>query len=301
MVVLDEYDKTLELGFQEEMRRIFKRLPNPSFALVTSATCLDTIPDFVDMDKAETLDFRACDKRDSQRLRIVNVPSADRDKLDTLKALLHYVGNKPAIVFVNHRESADRIGNALIKSNILAVTYHGGMEQHDRELALATFSCRAATVLVATDLAARGLDIDNVAAVIHYHPAADANIWTHRNGRTARVDRSGIIYTITGPDELTADFVAPEHDFYPDYGNTNHILPPMQAIYFDLGKRDKISRGDIAGFIMRQAGLDAGQVGIISVARTYSIAAVQAGTASKVLEAAKTAKLKNKRVRASLL
>lgn len=306
IAVLDEYDKTLELGFHDEMKRISARLSHslpggkPRFVMVTSATRLTDVPAFVDIAKAEIIDFTP-DTSDNTKLRIVNVPSPDRDKLATLAALIRALpANGPIIVFVNHRESADRVGNFLEREHISSVVYHGGLDQQQREIALARFDSRAARVLVATDLAGCGIDVEGVQAVIHYHPAGDKEIWTHRNGRTARVDRTGEVYVITSPDENLPDFVVTENDYYPDMTATGAVTAEMTLIYFDRGKRDKISRGDIAGFIMKQAGVPADAVGKITVGARYSLAAVRHGYADAVIAAAKATKLKNLRTRASL-
>lgn len=305
-VVLDEYDKILELGFQDEMKRIASRLSTglpsrqPRFVMVTSATKLTEVPSFIDLAAAETIDFTPA-QADNVRLRIVNVPSNDRDKLPTLAALIRAlppVG--PIIVFVNHRESADRVGAYLHKERISSVVYHGGLDQQRREMALARFDSHAAHVLVATDLAGRGIDVEGVSAVIHYHPAADVETWTHRNGRTARVDRHGEVYVITAPEENIPDFVVTENDYYPDMTSTGAIPSEMSLIYFDRGKRDKISRGDIAGFVMKQAGVPADAVGKITLGTRYALVAVKPEYASTVIDAAKNGKLKNLRTRASL-
>lgn len=303
ILVLDEYDKTLELGFHDQMRHIVGCLhalrQSQGFVMVTSATPVERLPEFVDMDSAEIVDCREMSTLGS-RLRVVNVPSPTRDKLATLGALVRAVApDGPCIVFVNHRESADRVGAYLDKEHISAAVYHGGLDQQQREMALARFDIGAARVLVATDLAGRGLDVEGVASVIHYHPATDEAVWTHRNGRTARVDRSGSVYVITSPDEDMPGFVRPDNDFYPDMTATGAVRAPMEAVYIDRGKRDKLSRGDIAGFVMKKAGVAPEAVGKIKVGGNYSLVAVKAGEGSRVVEAARADKVKGVRVRAS--
>lgn len=306
-VVLDEYDKSLELGFQDEMRQIARKLSTslpggkPTFVMATSATRLNDIPGFIDIAHAETIDYTETSPV-SARLRIVNVPSLDRDKLSTLAALIRGIADRGAcIVFVNHRESADRIGAYLDRQHISAVVYHGGLDQQHREMALARFDSHAAAVLVSTDLAGRGIDIDSVQSVIHYHPAADFETWTHRNGRTARIDRTGDVYVITGPEENIPEFVNFDNDFYPDATAETPVRAEKTLIYLDRGKRDKISRGDVAGFVMKQAEVPAADVGKISLGHAYALVAVTPRYASAVVEAAKAGKLKNTRVRASIV
>lgn len=317
-VVLDEYDKILDLGFHDEMRNIFSHLAQqvhgktnrssgrqdpvlvPDNIMVTSATQLSEFPDFINIADAEIIDFTEHKKVES-RLRVMNVPSFSKDKLETLAALVRSVAkNGPIIVFVNHRESAERVASYLKTQKISVSLYHGGLDQRQREIALARFDSRAAKVLVATDLAGRGIDIDGVASVIHYHPAADREIWTHRNGRTARIDNSGDIYVITHPEENIPDFVSFDNDFYPDNTATGPVRADFRLIYFDRGKRDKISRGDIAGFIMKKVGVPPSDVGRISLGNDYALAAVSSKYAAAVIESAKTEKVKNTRVRATL-
>ena len=306
-LVLDEYDKTLELGFHDEMRRIAAKIGmdnstgSPFFVMVTSATRLKDVPGFVDIASAETIDFTQTSDV-SSRLRVVNVPSPDRDKLSTLAALIRAVARRgPCIVFVNHRESADRVARYLDKEKISTVVYHGGLDQPTRETALARFHSQAATVLVATDLAGRGIDVEGVQSVIHYHPAGDVEIWTHRNGRTARVDNTGDVYVITGPEEDVPEFIDFDNDFYPDMTNGEPVKAPMTLIYLDRGKRDKISRGDIAGFAMKKGGVPADAVGKITVSNSYSLLAVKPEYAAVVIDAARTDKIKNVKVRASVV
>ena len=304
-VVLDEYDKILELGFHDEMKRIARRVGSrlkggqPGFVMVTSATQLETVPDFINLGKAEIIDFRPQTSL-PERLRIVNVPSPGRDKLETLAALIRNVAkNGSCIVFVNHRESADRVADYLKKQKISAAVYHGGLDQQQREIALATFDSKAAKVLVSTDLAGRGIDIEGVRSVIHYHPAADEQIWTHRNGRTARIDNTGDIYAITSPDENIPDFVDFDNDFYPDMTLSGRIDAEKSLVYFDRGKRDKISRGDIAGFVMKKAQVPPQAVGKITLGLAYSLLAVDEEYVDAVIKATRTDKVKNTRLRAS--
>ena len=306
-LVYDEYDKTLELGFQDEIRRILNHLrktnrnSEPNQVILTSATPLGDLPEFLGLVDPEIIDYTPLSTV-SSRLRIVNVPSPSADKLDTLGALIRSVTKHgPCIVFVNHRESADRVGKYLKSQKISNTVYHGGLSQHDRELALARFVMKGSPVLVSTDLAGRGLDIDNVATVIHYHPAADAETWTHRNGRSARVNNSGQVFTITGPEETVPHFVDYSHDFYPDMTSEVPVYGAFTVIYLDKGKRDKISRGDIAGFVMKKAGVPADSVGKILVGTNYSLVAVERVYAKEVIENFKNEKIKNTRVRATIL
>ena len=153
---IDEYDKCLELGFQAEMAALLAAFGRVRQYVLTSATTAIDVPVFID-EAGSRLNFLPESK--DQRTTTLLVPSPDKDKLETLARLLSYVKGAPAIVFVAHRESTERIGRYLREQGFIAQIYHGGMEQDDRERSLYKFRAGSSNVLVATDLAARGLDI----------------------------------------------------------------------------------------------------------------------------------------------
>jgi superfamily II DNA/RNA helicase len=267
--------------------------------ILTSATPIAELPAFIDAAKAQVLDFSLNDSPAS-RIVTMNVPSPEKDKINTLEALLRSINAQSAMIFVNHRESAERVASELEKRNIDCTLYHGGLDQREREIAVAKFSLGATNVLVATDLAARGLDIADVQAVVHYHMPTSEQAWTHRNGRTARAGASGEIYVITAPEENVPDYVATDNDYYPDYDAKTSLSTQKRLLYINAGRRDKISRGDVAGFVMKQCAVSPDKVGKISIGLDYALVAVDADVVNTVIEAARSARLKNKRVRISL-
>ncbi|MDE6423322.1 MAG: DEAD/DEAH box helicase, partial [Muribaculaceae bacterium] len=198
ILVLDEFDKSLELGFEEEMEKISKRMKNVSRFILTSATNADILPEFLNLTNPVTLNFVGENKALKERMRVHRVDSDGKDKLESLLALLHNINTatspEKSIIFVNHRESAERVADFLKKNGVDAVLYHGALDQRERETAVALFNNGSRPVLVATDLAARGLDIEKVASVIHYHQPLTPEAYTHRNGRTARVEEEGDVY-----------------------------------------------------------------------------------------------------------
>lgn len=299
-VTIDEYDKTLELGFQDELRRILKRLTAAKYMTLTSATEPESLPAQVDGEDTETLDFRVADSPRS-RTAVVSVPSAARDKLDTLAALVSDPRTGVCMVFVNHRESAERTVNGLVARGIPATLYHGGLEQHDREIAVAKLRAGVARVLVATDLAARGLDIDaGVDSVVHYHLPVNEAAYTHRNGRTARAGASGTVYVITGPEEDVPEYVVTDREWVPRADKEAAPGTRQEMLYINAGKEQKVSRGDVAGFVMKVCGVPSDKVGVITIGRTYSLVAVAADAVDAVLAGARSSKLKGHRVKITL-
>ena len=301
--ILDEYDKALELGFQEQIKKIARAIPKRRrLTLLSSATRPAEIPDFINMDDAEVIDFTERTESPRNRMDIVNVISPLRDKLETLRNLLLTLSpDSRVIIFVNHRESAERVYNDLKKTGFPVGLYHGGLEQRERELALDLFANGSTPILVSTDLASRGLDIEAVDSVIHYHHATSPEAWTHRNGRTARVDSEGTIYVITSEGEDLPDFENYDRELSPAPTDAKPTPARMATLFFNAGKREKISRGDIAGFLMQQSGLKPDQVGKINIKDHWAIAAIPAQSVKSVLENLKGKKLKNKSIRVSTI
>lgn len=298
ILAIDEYDKCLELGFQGEMSRIVRRLRKPAFAVLTSATRADELPDFVDFDNATVIDRIGSTR---SRLHIARVEADSRDKLDTLTDLLHYIGSgKRSIVFVNHRESAERVIDRLRHDGFPAALYHGGLEQLDRERAVITLANGTTPILVATDLAGRGLDIEAVEAVVHYHMPPTAQAWTHRNGRTARVDARGDVYIITAPGESLGEYIDWDNDLTLTHADRRPERPAAVTYYINAGRKEKISRADIAGFMMKTLGIEPANVGKIDLRDHGSYVAI-CRAAIPAVEAAQAPKIKGKRVRISRL
>ena len=306
ILVLDEFDKSLELGFEKEMKKIVDRLKNVSRTILTSATRADILPDFLQLTDPLTINFLGNSHELRTRIRTHRVDTDGKDKLNSLRVLLNDLANKEggaekSIVFVNHRESADRVAEYLKAHGIPAVLYHGQLDQREREQAVAMFNNGSRPVLVATDLAARGLDIENVKSIIHYHQALTPETYTHRNGRTARVDREGDIYVLVGPEEDVKPFTEFDDNYYPDYEAPESEGPAFDTIYFSAGKKEKLSKGDIVGFLTKECGVAGDAIGKIEVYDHYALAAVKSADASKAVAEAKGKKIKGEKRLISLL
>lgn len=306
-LVLDEYDKSLELGFHDEMKRIVKRMNRPELVILTSATPLAEMPDFLRLRKPETFDFSG-GKPSGGRLQTVRVDSPERDKLPILEDLLRSLDNGKVLIFVNHRESAERVYDDLKKKGFPVGLYHGGLEQRERKLAIDLLNNGTTPILVSTDLGARGLDIDNVQDVIHYHLPLTMESWTHRNGRTARMGADGTVFSIISDGENIPEYVDWQREFQPRAVSSDPIRYDIATIYINAGKKEKLSRGDIVGYLIHKGGLTAQQIGKIILDDHSSLVAVprealaplEPGGAS-LLERLAPHKIKNTRVRLSLI
>lgn len=301
-LVLDEYDKSLELGFVDQMRRIVKRLPHVSLRILTSATRLDEFPAFVGKESDYTvIDTLPTADTPRHRTTVVEVPSSLPDKLDTLTDLLRALDNQKVIVFVNHRESAERVALRLADEGMPVGLYHGGLEQQQRRHAVEMLENGTTPILVATDLAARGLDISDVGAIVHYHLPADEAVWTHRNGRTARQSATGTVYAITSDNDSIPEFISFDRQFVPKTPSANPIMSTTATLYIDAGKKEKISKADIVGFLVKQCGLNAGDIGRITLDDHSAIVAVPTDSVDSILASAAASRMKNRRVRLSRL
>jgi superfamily II DNA/RNA helicase len=211
----------------------------------------------------------------ADRIRQYIVKSPEKDKLETLGRLLCSLGSASSIVFLNYREAVDRVYQFLYKAGFNVCSFHGAMDQRDRERALFRFQSGCANVLVSTDLAARGLDIADVQNIIHYHLPLNNEAYIHRNGRTARWDREGASYLILGPEETLdkLDCITEIVDIpVPD----SYEIPASrwETLYIGRGKKDKVNKVDIAGFLYKKGNLTREDVGPIDVHDYYSYVSV---------------------------
>lgn len=300
LLVLDEMDKALELGFEDEMRRLIKVMPRINRRIMASATVLDEVPEYVRLHNPFTLNVLEQDDQPSERIKVWQVVSDDKDKLETLRQLLLSLDGGKTIVFANFRESVERIHQALHKQRFSVGIYHGALDQQQRETAVAMLNNGSINILVSTDLASRGLDIDTVAHIVHYHLPINGQTYVHRNGRTARVDASGNAYVITAPDEPLPEWIEVDEPFTLEPSG-KPAKATMSTLYFQAGKKEKLSRGDIMGFIANNGEVEPAAIGRIDVRDHYSLAAVPRNQAQQVLALLQQAKIKGKKVRISLL
>ena len=302
LLVLDEFDKSLELGFHDEMKRILRRMPNISRRTLTSATMIDEFPDFLRLHQVRIVNFLADKKELDSRLTVWSVRSDAKDKLEAALSLLKSITPGRTIIFANHRESAERIQEFLVQRGVSAGLYHGGLDQQEREMALTLFDNGSNLILVTTDLGSRGLDIADVASIIHYHLPSSREIYTHRNGRTARVAANGNVYVLLGPTEVVPDYITFNDELSLNKANaTAELKSQVASIYFNAGKKEKISRGDIVGFIANNGGITAQEIGTISLHDHYAIVAVPRAKVDDILSRIARLKIKNKRVRITRL
>ena len=294
-LVIDEFDKCLQMGFHNEMQRLIKALPGLKRRILLSATNAEQIPQFVNMSKKGTLiDFLDDYEQTSERVTLYEVHSPQKDKLDTLRQLLLSFGDESSIVFLNYRDSVERVNSYLLEQGFVTSCFHGGLEQKQREDALYKFSNGSANVLVSTDLASRGLDIPNIQNIVHYHLPESEDGYIHRVGRTARWDATGRTFFILSSGEHIPDYVNGDIVPYVDMPcqQPEPPLPRMATLYIGKGKKDKISKGDIVGFLCKNGGLKADEIGRIDVKDRYAYVAIKREKLKQVLRQTQGEKIK---------
>lgn len=292
-LVIDEFDKCLELGFQEEMSQVISKLPKLKRRFLLSATDAPQIPNFVSPNHFVKLNYLSEDEQTVDRVSLYQVFSPVKDKLETLERLIRKSGATSSLVFVNYRESVERVGNYLKQRGIYCELFHGGMEQKDRERALYKFCNGSCNVFVSTDLAARGLDIPDIGQIIHYHLPLNEDAYIHRNGRTARWDAEGRAYMILGPEEKMPEYIRDEVETYRIDGKLPApVQPNWVTLYIGKGKKDKINKVDIVGFLSKIGGLGREELGRIDVKEHYSFVAVSRKKLKSVLQNIRGKKIK---------
>ena len=297
-LVLDEFDKSLEIGFEDEMAGILSELANIKKRILTSATQGVEIPSFVKLDNPVLIDY--LEKEVGSKLAIKIVLSTSKDKLPRLLELLHHLGNQPGIIFCNFRDSIEEVSSLLEKNKIGHSCFSGGMEQKDRERSLIKFRNGTSQILIATDLAARGIDIPELKYIIHYELPHSLEEFTHRNGRTARVNAKGTAYVLKWENERLPEFIKDSGDM-----DISKKAAPMkqfwETLFISGGRKDKISKGDIAGLFFKQGNINKDQLGEIELKQDCAFVAVPVSIAHQLVEKLNNSRLKKKKVRITIL
>lgn len=299
-LVLDEFDKSLEIGFELDMKEILTALDQVENKILTSATRLDEIPVFVGLNKPITLDFSS---ENESKLRIEIVLSPSKDKKESLLDLLDHVGNKPGILFCNFKDSIQELSDFLNDRGIQHGCFFGGMEQKDRERVLIKFRNGSYRLIIATDLAARGLDIPELSYIIHYQLPPRNEEFIHRNGRTARMNADGTAFVLLyekekGPDYLRA-LDLPSILSSELTNNRGKQHQKWTTLFISGGRKDKISKGDIAGLFFKQGGLSKDELGIIELKLDCAFVAVDTSRVEELIPLVNNYRLKKKKVRVS--
>lgn len=308
ILVLDEADRMLDMGFAEIIEKIIAKIPKNRQTLLFSATYPEEIADIANrvMHKPIMVNPASIDEKNPITEYFYNT-NTDEKKLSALRILLAKHKCTSVLVFCNTKVDTQKVADKLAYYGFYALAIHGDLEQRERDQALIRFANKSITVLVATDVAARGLDIDSLDMVINFNPAHDPETHTHRIGRTGRAGRSGVACTLYGDTELHKLEALEINNGSPAILPNDEFLhkppkkPLMTTLKIDGGKKHKLRPGDIVGALTGISGIPADAIGKIHIASQWAYVAVSAQYVKTALEKIKNDKIKGKSFRTRLL
>ncbi len=305
ILVLDEADRMLDMGFADAIAEIVEFTPVQRQTLMFSATMPDPIRQFSRQFQHEPLDVTIRSDDDAVLIEQTFYEVQPEGKLAALANLLLQHRPESAVVFCNTRQDVRDVHEALVARGFSALALHGELEQREREEMLVRFANRSCNVLIATDVAARGLDIKELPMVINFDIATDADTHVHRVGRTGRAGSSGIALTLCAPrDAMRARAIAEQQKIPLHWSklprSTNHapaLIAPFMTIAVDGGRTDKVRPGDLLGALTGEAGLPGDAVGKIDVFPTRSYVAIARDWHDKAVQRLRAGKIKGRTFR----
>ncbi len=275
------------------MKLIISALFAKKKTILTSATKGVEIPKFVGLNAPTIINFL---KESTTKLKTQVLLSPSKDKVETLINLLKQLEGQSGIVFCNYKDSIERLSEHLSKNNLSHAKYYGGLEQNEREKALLMFRNGSYKIIIATDLAARGIHVPDLNFIIHYQMPQREEEFIHRNGRTARMKANGTAYIIQGNGESLPDFVKNAESFNLNKAEQKKSKQ-WSTLYISAGKKDKISKGDVVGFMIKEGKLTPEDLGLIEVQGNSCFIAVESSKVESTANSLNLKKLKKTKVK----
>ena len=300
-LVLDEADRMLDMGFSEEINEVLEFAPKERQTLLFSATYTDEILDISATLQKDAVNIKTTSTETTNKITEYFYEVEYGQKLNTLVNVFANFKPENVIVFCNTKIESDEIANSLQKKNIDALAIHGDLEQYERNDVLVQFANKSATVLVATDVAARGLDIKELSMVVNYDIPHGEETYTHRIGRTGRAGAEGLAFTLYEANEVrNADEYKNETRIFEDATslkvvNGFDMKPANVTLVIEGGKKDKVRAGDLLGALTGDAGLQGSSIGKIDIYERQSYVAIENSKIDEAHDKLKNGKIKGKK------
>jgi ATP-independent RNA helicase DbpA len=309
-LVLDEADRMLDMGFHDDIVTVVKQCPAARQTLLFSATYPEGIAKLsaAFMRQPQEVTLREAHAPAKIRQRFYEVTESQR--LHAVSQLLNHHRPVSTLAFCNTKQQCRDLVEVLRAQGFSALELHGDLDQRERDQVLVRFANRSCSVLVASDIAARGLDVAGIEAVINVDVTPDAATHTHRIGRTGRADEAGWAFSLVSMDEMgrvgqLEQALGFTSEWEPLSGlrdtGQGPLQPPMRTVQILGGRKEKIRPGDVLGALTKDMGFDGAQIGKINVNEFSTYVAVQAGIAAQVLRKLSGGKVKGKSVKARLM
>ena len=309
-LILDEADRMLDLGFHDDIIKVIKRtLPNRQ-TLLFSATYPDSIQQISASVQNDPTEVRVQTLHDETVIQQFFYAVSNQNRTDKFIAALNHHKPESVLVFCTTRLQCQDLANDMKSRGYSALALHGELDQFDRDQALVQFANKSVSMLIATDVAARGLDIKDLAAVVNYELTADSEIHVHRIGRTGRAGKEGLAISLvsqaensrlTAIEEFTNSEITVDMHGPPKTTSATALKPKMSTLFIHAGRKNKIRPGDVLGALTADGFLPADKIGKIDIFDSYCYVAVQQGIAKQALKALTIGKIKGRKFRSRLL
>ncbi|MBA4231510.1 MAG: ATP-dependent RNA helicase DbpA, partial [Ralstonia sp.] len=309
-LVLDEADRMLDMGFFDDIATVVRQCPADRQTLLFSATYPEGIAKLSQRILRNPKEVKLEERHDDSKIRQRFYEVTDSQRLHAVGQLLRHYRPVSTLAFCNTKQQCRDLLDVLRAQGIHALALHGELEQRERDQVLIQFANRSCSVLVATDVAARGLDIAQLEAVINVDVTPDPEVHVHRIGRTGRADENGWALSLASMDEMgrvgnIEEAMGREVEWHKldelDTGNDAPLLPPMETLQILGGRKEKIRPGDVLGALTGDAGFRGDQIGKINVTEFSTYVAVERGIAREALRKINAGTMKGKKVRVRLM